>query len=99
MTSVFQGLSLSRSGGRVGENPGNEVNEDPDENEEFDDNDGSWFSLFILETSSYLVWSFKLFSLQKWFQNMMKKTKEDLHELRVSVCHVGIMKLYIENHC
>ena len=25
MTSVFQGLSLSRSGGRVGENPGNEV--------------------------------------------------------------------------
>ena len=25
MTSVFQGLSLSRSVGRVGENPGNEV--------------------------------------------------------------------------
>ena len=25
MTSVFQGLSISRSVGRVGENPGNEV--------------------------------------------------------------------------
>ena len=29
MTSVFQGLSLSRSVGRVGENPGNEVAFDP----------------------------------------------------------------------
>ena len=38
MTSVFQGLSLSRSVGRVGENPGNEVG-----NKHCD-----WFSLFVL---------------------------------------------------
>ena len=30
MTSVFQGLSLSRSVGRVGENPGNEVGLNPE---------------------------------------------------------------------
>ena len=30
MTSVFQGLTLSRSVGRVGENPGNEVAENAD---------------------------------------------------------------------
>ena len=29
VTSVFQGLSLSRSVGRVGENPGNEVEKNP----------------------------------------------------------------------